>query len=104
MLSSSFHVTLPSDSNQDVFPDNRAADYRVRVNHPITLSDATPWEVAVTDLIVPANIQSTNTEAWFQIQNVKGEISKQFFIPGLHFYQSNSGFLTRFKRELQVKE
>ena len=100
MLSTPFHLHLPSDANRALYPDNRAADYKVQLQHAITLSDKTPWEVGVTDIIVPSNIQSTETEAWFQIQNVKGEVSKKFYVPGLHFYKSTQDFLTKFRTKL----
>lgn len=106
MSSAPFHITLPSDTNRALYPDNRAADYKVQLDRPIALSDKTRWEVAVTDLIVPSNIQSTETEAWFQIQNAKGEVSKKFFVPGLHFYKSTRSFLTTFRSKLHnaIKE
>ena len=102
MSSTPFHITLPSDANHALYPDNRAADYKVQLDRPIALSDKTRWEVAVTDLIVPSNIQSTETEAWFQIQNAKGQVSKKFFVPGLHFYKSTRGFLTTFRTKLHA--
>ena len=101
MLSTPFHLHLPSDANRALYRNNRAADYKVQLQHPITLSDKTPWEVGVTDIIVPSSIQSTETEAWFQIQNVRGEISEKFYVPGLHFYKSTQGFLTKFSTKLQ---
>ena len=104
MLSTPFHLHLPSDANSALYPDNRAADYKVQLQHPITLSDRTPWEVGVTDIIVPADIQSTETEAWFQIQNVKREVSKKYFVPGLHFYKSTKDFLSQFSTKLQAAE
>ena len=104
MLSTPFHLHLPSDANRALYPDNRAADYKVQLQHPISLSDKTPWEVGVTDIIIPADIQSTETEAWFQIQNVKGEVSKRYYVPGLHFYKSTRDFLSQFSTKLQAAE
>ena len=96
----SFHITLPSDSNRELFPDNTAAKYRVQLSRPVTLSSTTPWEVAATKIIVPSQIQSTNMEAWFQIENVKSKLSRKYFVPGLHFYKSSKDFLEIVSKKL----
>jgi len=53
MNSRRFYLTLPSNASMNLFPDNTAAQYTIKLPRPITL-DGGDWEVALTELSVPA--------------------------------------------------
>ena len=56
---SSFNVILPSDSNKKLYPQNTKSRYKVRLNMPVDLDQRGEWEMAVSDLHVPAKISKT---------------------------------------------
>ena len=56
---SSFNVILPSDSNKKLYPQNTKSRYKVRLNIPVDLDQRGEWEIAVSDLHVPAKISKT---------------------------------------------
>ena len=53
MSGTSFHVTLPSNSNLDVCPENKPSDYRVHLMKPIKLDG--DWEVKLNNITIPYN-------------------------------------------------
>ena len=57
----SFNVILPSDSNSKLYPGNTKSKYKVRLGLPVDLDQRGEWEVAVSDLHVPAKISKSFT-------------------------------------------
>ena len=51
METRSFYVTLPSNSNMDIYPDNKKANYKVRL--PRTLYLKNKYEVALVEIEYP---------------------------------------------------
>lgn len=50
-----FVVVLPSNSNLDTHPNNKPADYTVRLETPIELASGDDWEVAIMSAQYPHN-------------------------------------------------
>ena len=91
-----FHLTLPSDANVEIYPENKANDYKVQLDRSIQLGDM-PWEVAVTDMIVPSETVSTDKDAWFYINS-----GDKFYLPGMHFYKGNEEFVNKLTTSLKT--
>ena len=53
MNSRRFYLTLPSNTSMDLYSKNTAAQYRIKLPHPVSL-DGGDWEVALTELSVLA--------------------------------------------------
>ena len=48
-----FYITLPSNSSEEFYPDNRISEFRTKLQKAIELSEN--WEVGLCELIFPAN-------------------------------------------------
>jgi len=48
-----FYLTLPSNASMQLYPNNTAAQYTIKLPRPINL-DGGGWEVALTELSIPS--------------------------------------------------
>lgn len=56
-----FHLTVPSDTNKDLYPNNKANDFKVELSHPIHLDTRGDWEMALNKIIVPSKVKEDKT-------------------------------------------
>ena len=59
-----FYITLPSNALMSLYPNNTAAQHTIKLPRPITL-DGGDWEVALTELSVPAIFDNVIGESCF---------------------------------------
>jgi len=65
----SFHVVLPSNSSTDIFPNNKLADFRVRLPRPLEFHG--PYEVALEEIAHPkTNYTFEKNETYMTVQEV----------------------------------
>ena len=53
LQTSSFFVTLPSDSSSDLYPDNKTNKWSVQLNKEIQLDTTKDWYVNIHNMFVP---------------------------------------------------
>jgi len=56
MNSRRFHITLPSNSSMDSYPNNTVAQFTTKLPHVIALDD--DWEVGLMEISVPSNVHN----------------------------------------------
>ena len=56
MNSRRFHITLPSNSSMDSYPNNTVAQFTTKLPHMIALDDY--WEVGLMEISVPSNVHN----------------------------------------------
>jgi hypothetical protein len=61
MNNESFHVTLPSNSNLNLCPDNKPTDYTVVLGRPLDLQG--DWEVKLNSIVIPHNWKTAQFDA-----------------------------------------
>ena len=89
-----FHIVLPSDANKDLFPENRANFFKVKLESPIHLDSRGDWEVALTTLTVPSKLETDHDKTcWFQLINAKGEKGEKYYLGGAERYENEQDFL-----------
>ena len=82
----SFHVTLPSDSSVNYFPDNTVANYVTKLPDRLVLDG--DYEVGLAEIIYPHSWYNVNTEGdryWFGFMNELGSELKKFFLPSGYY-------------------
>lgn len=63
----SFYITLPSNSSQDFFPDNKLHSFKVKLHKPLPVSEG-KWEVGLTEIMFPKSWYNL-TDAWIIIKS-----------------------------------
>lgn len=63
-----FYLTLPSDASMQVYPNNTAAEWKTRLQCPITLQGQ--WEVAVVEIIYPNTAYNIPLDQTIEIRQV----------------------------------
>ncbi|GBM63967.1 hypothetical protein AVEN_85660-1 [Araneus ventricosus] len=79
----SFYVTLPSDSSQHFFPDNKVSNYVTQLPSPIALQGE--WEVSLAEIIYPHtwhNVNNTNNLFGFDLGD--GKFTSRRIPPGCY--------------------
>ena len=99
----SFHIALPSDANQTLCPENKANEFKVKLQRSINLGDR-PWEVAATDIIVPAKIisaSSSDRDMWFRVKNGV-VVGTKYHMPDMHHYRTREEFMEKLSSMLET--
>lgn len=66
-----FYITLPSNSSANVFPDNKATEYRTRLNQRITFTG--DWEVTLVKITVPITWYNVpEGKNWYSYRPIAG--------------------------------
>ena len=60
-----FYVSLPSNSSQPFFPENKASSYKTKLAREIRLEGQ--WEVGLTEISYPQTMKSNTSIAKMQI-------------------------------------
>ena len=71
MEDSHFYITLPSNACQDIFPDNKTANYRVKLPQPLNLEGN--WEVGMYSITYPYT--------WYTVGNENKDKTIPYILP-----------------------
>ena len=77
--SSSFFITLPSNSCHDIYPDNKASEYKVKLVKPIHLNHQ--YEVALAQIQFPHTWETLRKDSNHFSYEVFETTPDEFFIP-----------------------
>jgi len=88
MNSRRFYITLPSNASMSLYPNNTAAQHTIKLPRPITL-DGGDWEVALTELSVPAIFDNVIGESCYisliGIDDTINSPDMKFTVPEGHY-------------------
>ena len=76
-----FYLTLLSDSCLDTFSKNKQSSFTVRLDHPIQI-DKENWEVALAEIITPAEILNISDSNNFFFLRLTVTASKKLKLSG----------------------
>ena len=97
------NIVLPSDSNPDLYPDQPANKFKVRLSQPVHLDTRGDWEVALVNLKVPTQLSPSMTsgeECLIQVVKPNGDVSPPAKFGGLQPCESLQLFLAEFDKKL----
>ena len=81
MNSDEFYLTVTSDSNMDLYPDNMVSEFKIQLAHPIFLPHEARWKVGLASLHYPYDFASIGPDTiikingFFQVHEVVVEPS-----------------------------
>ena len=80
---SRFHVTLPSNSSMDCYPDNSVARFTTKLNGIIELE--CDWEVGVTEISFPSDIQNVLDGHCYYTIRVEDQFFRKITLDAKHY-------------------
>ena len=86
----SFHLVLPSNNNENNFPENHAGEYNIILPRDMNLDQRYHWEMGLVEIFWPKqDITSGNQNLWYEKQEVSRRW-KRTRIPSFLFLSVNN--------------